>query len=93
MTDEQEKALLVADDCVQSLTVGKSERAVLDGSITPEHIYGEIGDVISGQIPGRTNSEQITVFDSTGIVLQDLACCAKILHKAKSVMAGTLIYL
>lgn len=100
MTGKQElssnllkKAMLIADDRVQSLNVGESEMAVSAGIITPEHISGEIGDIISGKIPGRTNLEQITVLDSTGIVLQDLACCAEVLHKAEAAMVGTVIAL
>lgn len=92
-SDLLKKSMLVADDRVQSLNVGESEMAVSDGSITPEHICGEIGDIISGKIPGRTDLEQITVFDSTGIVLQDLACCAEVLRKAEAAMIGTMITL
>lgn len=98
MTGKQEaesalvaKALLVVDDRDQSLRVGESEVAVADGSITPEHIVGELGAVMNGTLAGRTGDEQITLFDSTGIALQDLACCAVALEKAEKNGLGVVV--
>jgi alanine dehydrogenase len=44
-----------------------------EGLITEDDIAGEIGKVICGELEGRQSDEQITVFDSTGIALQDSA--------------------
>ena len=44
-----------------------------EGLITEDHIAGEIGKVICGELEGRQSDDQITVFDSTGIALQDSA--------------------
>lgn len=41
------------------------------GLIKPEHIAGELGEVISGQLPGRENEKQLTVFKSVGNAIQD----------------------
>jgi alanine dehydrogenase len=43
------------------------------GLIKESDIAGEIGEVITGKKPGRTSEAEITVFDSTGIALQDSA--------------------
>ena len=48
----------------------------------------EIGDVLTGKAPGRTAPAEITIFDSTGIALQDLASAAVILARAESEGAG-----
>ena len=48
----------------------------------------EIGDVLTGKAPGRQSPAEITVFDSTGIALQDLASAAVILEKAEQEGAG-----
>jgi ornithine cyclodeaminase/alanine dehydrogenase len=48
----------------------------------------EIGDVLTGKAPGRISPAEITVFDSTGIALQDLASAAVILVRAESEGAG-----
>jgi ornithine cyclodeaminase/alanine dehydrogenase len=66
------RAWVFTDDLSQSINVGECEMAIKKGAITPEHILGEIGAVITGNIKGRDSADDITVFDSTGIALQDL---------------------
>ena len=44
-----------------------------EGLITEDDVAGEIGQVIVGKVPGRTADDEVTVFDSTGIALQDSA--------------------
>jgi ornithine cyclodeaminase/alanine dehydrogenase-like protein (mu-crystallin family) len=43
------------------------------GDITAEHIVGELGEVVAGQVPGRTNDEEITLFKSEGVAIQDVS--------------------
>ncbi len=52
------------------------------GRIGENHIYAEIGDIVSGRIPGRTNSEEITIFDSTGVGVETVACAVMLYEKA-----------
>ncbi len=49
-------------------------RAKAAGLVGDDHVVGEIGQVLSGQIEGRRSSEEITVYKSLGHVVQDLAC-------------------
>ena len=67
------RARIFVDDIAQASAVGEIETALKKGVIHPADILGEIGEVLSGQKPGRLSPEDITVFDSTGIALQDLA--------------------
>ena len=80
-------ARVFGDDTAQCLSVGECETAFREGLLTS--LAGEIGAVIAGEIPGRADEQQITVFDSTGIALQDLASAAVILKKAEMLDAGT----
>jgi ornithine cyclodeaminase/alanine dehydrogenase-like protein (mu-crystallin family) len=48
-------------------------RAKEAGAIDDSHIVAEIGQVLAGQIPGRTSEAEITVYKSLGHVVQDLA--------------------
>lgn len=80
-------AAVFVDDQTQSTTVGECEIPIKTGRIAVEHLRGEIGDVIRGT-KGRTSETDITVFDSSGIALQDLACCAGILRKAEELNIG-----
>jgi ornithine cyclodeaminase len=76
------KANLFADVVEQSITVGEYEKAFKTGLIDKERIT-PLGAVLNGRA-GRTNDQQITVFDSSGMALQDIAICALALEKARS---------
>lgn len=74
------KAELFADVVQQSITVGEYEKAFKTGMIDKERIT-PLGAVLNGQT-GRASGQQITVFDSSGMALQDIAICALALEKA-----------
>lgn len=67
------RARIFVDDMAQATAVGEVEVPLKQGIIAPADILGEIGAVLDGAAPGRLSPEDITVFDSTGIALQDLA--------------------
>ncbi len=46
--------------------------AVKDGAVTIDHVLGEVGKVIAGELPGRTRADSITIFESLGQAVQDL---------------------
>ncbi len=60
------------DDIGQAISVGETEIPIKSGAITKEDIIAEIGDVMIGNAKGRQSAEEITVYDTTGIALQDL---------------------
>jgi ornithine cyclodeaminase len=60
-----------------------------EGVISREHILGEIGQLLMGQIDGRTNERQITVYNSLGITSQDLFAARHVMQKALEQGAGT----
>ncbi len=45
-----------------------------EGAITEEHYLGEIGDVLTGKLSGRTSESDITIFEALGVAVEDLAC-------------------
>lgn len=59
-----------------------------EGAIGPEHIRAELGEVLIGSAPGRTNAEEITLFKSLGIAIEDLAAAAYLYRKAQQQQAG-----
>ena len=79
-------AAVYGDDASQCINAGECEKAYKSGIL--KGLDAEIGEVISGSAAGRTGDEQITVFDSTGIALQDLASAAVIIKKAEKMHAG-----
>ena len=82
-------ARLFTDDILQSVSVGEFEVGINNGTITKEDIICEIGDVLNGEYYGRTSDNDITVFDSTGIGLQDIAAGYIAIQKAKKINIGT----
>ncbi len=74
---EVDPALLAAatvftDEIAQSISLGEAQHAIKSGAIKESDIT-TLGDVINGEHPGRSNDDEITLFDGTGVGLQDLA--------------------
>jgi ornithine cyclodeaminase len=74
-------ASLFTDEVAQAVTIGECQHAVALGLVTAEAIT-PLGAVIDGRHPGRRAAEEITLFDGTGVGLQDLAVAAAVLDKA-----------
>ena len=56
--------------------------------IKVEDIYGELSDIIVGKKSGRTYEDEITVFDSTGLSLRDIAVASIVYERAKKINKG-----
>ena len=82
---------LVVDILEQCASIGELHHALADGLITKQDVHAELGDVIAGTRPGRTSSDEIIIFDSTGMALQDVIAAAAVYEKAVSKGAGKLI--
>jgi ornithine cyclodeaminase/alanine dehydrogenase-like protein (mu-crystallin family) len=59
-----------------------------EGVIRPDHIQGELGEVLTGARPGRASSEEITLFKSLGLAVEDLAAAAAACERALSSGVG-----
>jgi len=79
-----ESARIVVDNWEQASHGGEINVAVSDGSIGRDDVHAELGEIAAGLKPGRERPDEITVFDSTGLAIQDLACAA---HVYRRVMA------
>lgn len=75
-------ASLFTDEIAQSVTIGECQHAVAEGLITKEAIT-PIGDVINGAHDGRLSAEEVTLFDGTGVGLQDLAVAGAVVKIAE----------
>lgn len=79
-TDRRESCLNEAGDFLIPLQ---------EGAITEAHLLGEIGELFLGRNPGRTSPEDVTVFESLGIAVEDLASAHDIHSRALATGAGT----
>lgn len=62
--------------------------AVREGAIGADHIRGEIGELLHQEKPGRTSAEEITLFKSLGLAIEDLAAAEYLYRKAKELNLG-----
>ncbi|MBA3306510.1 MAG: ornithine cyclodeaminase family protein, partial [Thermoleophilaceae bacterium] len=76
-----EGARLFCDEWAQASHGGELTGAVEAGRITREQVT-ELGAVLTGAAPGRVSGDEITLFDSTGLAIQDVALCLAVLEAA-----------
>ena len=75
------RATVFTDEVAQSVTIGEAQHAIAQGLIREQDII-QIGAVINGTHPGRDGADRITLFDGTGVGLQDLAVAAAVVDLA-----------
>jgi alanine dehydrogenase len=75
------RARVFLDDMAQGMESGEVNVPLQKGLLKPEDIIGELGEVLIGKKDGRTSDDEITVFSSTGLAIQDIACGAVVLRK------------
>jgi ornithine cyclodeaminase/alanine dehydrogenase len=64
-------AKVVADSLEQSCTIGDTHHAIDQDLMRKEDVHAELSEIVAGRKPGRTSDEEIIVFDSTGIAIED----------------------
>jgi ornithine cyclodeaminase/alanine dehydrogenase len=82
------KNKIVADVVAQCAAIGDLHHALAAGMATVSGVYAELGEIVCGKKPGRTSAEEITIFDSTGMALQDAASAVLVYEKAMTAGKG-----
>jgi alanine dehydrogenase len=75
VVDQKEACLKEAGELVDLIT---------SGAISPDHIYGELGELVTGKKKGRTSDREITVFKSVGLAIQDIATAKTVFERAQA---------
>ncbi|MDQ4148999.1 MAG: ornithine cyclodeaminase family protein [Actinomycetota bacterium] len=75
-------ARVIVDEWHQALNGGEVNVPIRDGAIIESDIAGTLADVVSGRVSGRTSESEITVFDSTGLAIQDIAVATVVYQRA-----------
>jgi ornithine cyclodeaminase/alanine dehydrogenase-like protein (mu-crystallin family) len=81
-------ALVVPDLLEQAVRIGDLFHAVAGGFMTVSQVYAELPDLVAGRKPGRTSEDQVFIFDSTGVAVQDVAAAALVYQRAVAQGAG-----
>jgi alanine dehydrogenase len=76
-------AKIVCDLVDQCAVMGDLHHALDAGLVTRADVHAELGEIVAGKKAGRESPEEITIFDSTGIALQDVAAAAILYEKAQ----------
>ncbi len=82
------RAKVVVDDMTQAVHSGEVNVPISEGALKPEEIYAQIGEVLTGAKPGRTSNDEITIFDSTGLAIQDVSTGTTVYKRALELGKG-----
>lgn len=86
-------AKLVCDSTQQCAEFGELSHAIAARAKTRDRVHAEIADIVAGQRPGRATPDEITVYDSTGTAMQDVAAAIVVYDQARARGLGTAIQL
>jgi alanine dehydrogenase len=81
-------AKLVVDDLEQCIHSGEINVPYSEGRLTDDDIHATLGEVVVGEATGRTDADGVTVFDSTGLAIQDVATAHTVYERATAAGAG-----
>ncbi|MGH7390057.1 MAG: ornithine cyclodeaminase family protein [Candidatus Rokuibacteriota bacterium] len=82
-------ATVVVDVLDQCAEIGELQHALAAGLITREQVHAELADVVVGRRAGRTREDEITIFDSSGTALEDVAAAVVVYEGARAAGRGT----
>jgi len=82
------RAKIVVDDVEQAIHGGEINVPLSEGAIARGDIYADLGEVVTGKKLGRASREEITIFDSTGLAVQDIATDWVVYQKAREMGKG-----
>jgi alanine dehydrogenase len=85
------RAKVVVDDWEQASHGGEINVPLSKGIITKEDVWAEIGEIVAGLKPGREREDEITVFASTGLAIQDAIVAKLVYDKALKKGVGRFI--
>jgi ornithine cyclodeaminase/alanine dehydrogenase-like protein (mu-crystallin family) len=73
---------MVPDVLSQAASIGELHHAIRAGLLASDVALPDLGSVVAGKVAGRRSDEEITIFDSTGMALQDVAAAIAVYRKA-----------
>jgi len=86
-----QKSKVVVDDLKQCSELGETQHNI--DFVKSHGIHGQLGEILSGEKPGRENQDEITLFDATGIAFQDLVTAGVAINLAQEKKMGTWVEL
>lgn len=84
-------ASVVVDSLEQCAAIGDLHHALRGGAMSLTDVRAELSDVVGGRKPGRRSPDDIVIFDSTGVAIEDVAAAAMVFEKAIGAARGIAI--
>ena len=82
------RSKIVCDMVEQCAAIGDLHHALEAGVVSRSDVHAELGEIVAGKKPGRESNDEIIIFDSTGMALQDVAAAAVVYERAQKQGAG-----
>jgi ornithine cyclodeaminase/alanine dehydrogenase-like protein (mu-crystallin family) len=79
----------VADSLDQCCTIGDTHHAIDHGLMRREDVYAELSEIVAGRKPRRSGANEITIFDSTGMALEDAVSAVAVYEKARGLTTSS----
>jgi len=86
--DVLKMATVVVDDIRQASKAGEINVPVSKGIYGVDEVAGNLGEIITGRKKGRANDHQVTIFDSTGVAIEDIAVASVLYRRAREKGVG-----
>lgn len=86
-------SVIIADDLEQSATIGDLHHALDAGVLTRNDVRAALDEVVAGVKPGRISEDEIIIFDSTGMAIEDVAGASIVFERAIADGAGLAVQL
>lgn len=83
------RARIIVDERYQAVHGGEVNVAISTGGLKEVDLAGTLPDVVNGVVPGRTSEDEITIFDSTGLAIQDIAVAVLLYERALETGRGS----
>jgi len=80
---------VVTDVTDQCAAIGDLHHAIAAGAMGPDDVYAELSEIVAGRKRGRERDDEVIIFDSTGMALQDVAAAAIVYERAVAAGRGT----
>jgi ornithine cyclodeaminase/alanine dehydrogenase-like protein (mu-crystallin family) len=81
-------AKVVADNLEQCCVIGDTHHAIAQSLMRKEDVYAELSEIVAGHQPGRASDDEIFVFDSTGVAIEDAVAAVAVYEKARAASIG-----
>ena len=82
-------AKVVGDSLEQICAIGDTHHAIAQGLMRKENVHAELSEIVAGKKQGRTNNNEIIIFDSTGVAIEDAIAGAEVYEKASAAGIAT----